>query len=79
MAQVDQKLVLAEFAAAALSGGLNQGAESSYGSVTPQSQNWIHPPEDLAVRAFAIAQAMLAELEKQVIIDALPAKPTAKS
>ena len=73
MAQVDTKTVLAQFAAAALAGGLNQGMEASYGSTAPQAQNWIHPPEDLAVRAFAIAKAMLEELEKQDVIDALPA------
>lgn len=52
------------FAAAALSGGLEQGVENDMASMTPHLQNWWHSPRKIAARAYAIADAMLEESAK---------------
>jgi len=46
------------FAAAALSGGLEQGVEHDM-AADPYRKAWWHPPMKLAERAYEIADAML--------------------
>lgn len=59
--------MLAEFAAAALAGGLEQGIESDMGSATRHSLNsWWHPPKKIAERAFDIAVAMENEYNRRI-------------
>ena len=51
------------FAGQALAGGLEQGVESTGTQLglAPEIALWWHPPEKIAKRAYAIANAMMKE------------------
>ena len=51
-------------AASALAGGLEQGVEHDMAGLSPDAANWWHPAKKIASRAYAIADAMLAERAK---------------
>ena len=52
------------FAAAALTGGLEQGLEDEMAGLSPDRDAWWHPSKKIAKRAYAIADAMLKEAAK---------------
>jgi hypothetical protein len=50
------------FAGQALAGGLEQGVEHDMASTLgSETDSWWHPPEKIARRAYAIANAMMKE------------------
>lgn len=61
---MSKKTLLDEFAIAALAGGLEQGVCSDVGNYSPEHPSWWHQSDNIAQRAYAIAQAMMDQKEQ---------------